>query len=198
MIIFFPKGKAPLLSVEAIHQLHIFIFVLALTHVVLSLTTVVLGITQVHISFYANFQNLNVTILHLLSFLFQNKGIRNKQQQCSKNYFCWKTDERLEKMGGQNTTRGWHWFVPFIIFYHFGFREDHSICSLCILKAHCALSNCTAKYYNLSDQAQNRLPNLKIKWYNLNQTADITLKEKEVSPCIPGISKCILVKIILK
>ncbi|KAJ4790445.1 MLO-like protein [Rhynchospora pubera] len=40
------NGKVPLLSLEAIHQLHIFIFVLALTHVVLSLITVVLGITQ--------------------------------------------------------------------------------------------------------------------------------------------------------
>jgi Mlo family len=41
------QGEAPLLSVEAIHQLHIFIFVLALTHVVLSLITVLLGRTQV-------------------------------------------------------------------------------------------------------------------------------------------------------
>ncbi|KAJ4761801.1 MLO-like protein [Rhynchospora pubera] len=40
-------GKVPLLSLEAIHQLHIFIFVLAITHVVLSLITVVLGLTQI-------------------------------------------------------------------------------------------------------------------------------------------------------
>ncbi|OQU85157.1 hypothetical protein SORBI_3004G182300 [Sorghum bicolor] len=40
------KGKVPILSVEAIHQLHIFIFVLAVTHVVLSAVTVILGITQ--------------------------------------------------------------------------------------------------------------------------------------------------------
>ncbi|XP_074567260.1 MLO-like protein 1 [Curcuma longa] len=40
------KGKVPLLSIEAIHQLHIFIFVLAVSHVVLSLITVVLGIAQ--------------------------------------------------------------------------------------------------------------------------------------------------------
>uniref|UniRef100_A0ACD5YNE9 Uncharacterized protein n=1 Tax=Avena sativa TaxID=4498 RepID=A0ACD5YNE9_AVESA len=40
------KGKVPLLSAEAIHQLHIFIFVLAVTHFVLSAITVLLGIAQ--------------------------------------------------------------------------------------------------------------------------------------------------------
>ncbi|TVU29634.1 hypothetical protein EJB05_21210, partial [Eragrostis curvula] len=40
------KGKVPILSIEAIHQLHIFIFVLAVTHVVLSAITIILGITQ--------------------------------------------------------------------------------------------------------------------------------------------------------
>lgn len=37
------EGKVPLLSIEAIHQLHIFIFVLATTHVILSVLTMVLG-----------------------------------------------------------------------------------------------------------------------------------------------------------
>lgn len=41
------QGKVPLMSVEAIHELHIFIFVLAVTHVMFSLITVVLGIMQV-------------------------------------------------------------------------------------------------------------------------------------------------------
>ncbi|KAF8765607.1 hypothetical protein HU200_008098 [Digitaria exilis] len=40
------KGKVPLLSLEAIHQLHIFIFVLAITHVVFSVTTMLLGGTD--------------------------------------------------------------------------------------------------------------------------------------------------------
>ncbi|CAN6171544.1 unnamed protein product [Urochloa humidicola] len=40
------KGKVPILSVEAIHQLHIFIFVLAVTHVVLTAITAILGIAQ--------------------------------------------------------------------------------------------------------------------------------------------------------
>ncbi|KAG6477143.1 MLO-like protein 1 isoform X1 [Zingiber officinale] len=40
------KGKVPLLSLEAIHELHIFIFVLAVSHVVLSAITVVLGLAQ--------------------------------------------------------------------------------------------------------------------------------------------------------
>ncbi|KAF7032064.1 hypothetical protein CFC21_043287 [Triticum aestivum] len=37
------KGKVPLLSLEALHQLHIFIFVLAITHVIFSVLTMVLG-----------------------------------------------------------------------------------------------------------------------------------------------------------
>ncbi|PUZ76152.1 hypothetical protein GQ55_1G267000 [Panicum hallii var. hallii] len=40
------KGKVPILSTEAIHQLHIFIFALAVTHVVLSAVTLILGVTQ--------------------------------------------------------------------------------------------------------------------------------------------------------
>ncbi|KAH0463941.1 hypothetical protein IEQ34_006727 [Dendrobium chrysotoxum] len=37
------KGQVPLLSIEAIHQLHIFIFVLATTHVILGVLTMLLG-----------------------------------------------------------------------------------------------------------------------------------------------------------
>ncbi|WOL19215.1 MLO-like protein [Canna indica] len=37
------KGKVPLVSLEALHQLHIFIFVLAVVHVVFSASTMVLG-----------------------------------------------------------------------------------------------------------------------------------------------------------
>lgn len=42
------KGKVPLMSLEAIHQLHIFIFVLAITHVVFSVLTMVLGGAKIH------------------------------------------------------------------------------------------------------------------------------------------------------
>ena len=40
------KGKVSILSAEAIHQLHIFIFVLAVTHFLFSAITVLLGIAQ--------------------------------------------------------------------------------------------------------------------------------------------------------
>nr|CAB3456200.1 unnamed protein product [Digitaria exilis] len=40
------KGKVPILSLEALHQLDIFIFNLAVTHVVLSLLTFVVGVAQ--------------------------------------------------------------------------------------------------------------------------------------------------------
>ncbi|CAL9175039.1 MLO-like protein 1 [Musa acuminata AAA Group] len=42
------KGKVPLLSLEAIHQLHIFIFVLAITHVAFSVLTILLGGAKIH------------------------------------------------------------------------------------------------------------------------------------------------------
>nr|CAD1832183.1 unnamed protein product [Ananas comosus var. bracteatus] len=41
------KHKVPLLSLEAIHQLHIFIFVLAITHVTFSLVTMLLGMIKI-------------------------------------------------------------------------------------------------------------------------------------------------------
>jgi hypothetical protein len=53
-IIFFVfQGKVPLLSLHALEQVHIFIFVLAITQVVLSVATVLLGLLQVS-SFYHN------------------------------------------------------------------------------------------------------------------------------------------------
>ncbi|KAG9448895.1 hypothetical protein H6P81_008860 [Aristolochia fimbriata] len=43
------KGKVPMLSLEALHQLHIFIFVLAVVHVLFCATTMVLGGTKVEL-----------------------------------------------------------------------------------------------------------------------------------------------------
>jgi mlo protein len=42
------QGKVPLLSLEALHQLHIFIFVLAITHVIFSALTMLLGGAKIH------------------------------------------------------------------------------------------------------------------------------------------------------
>lgn len=39
----FPQGKVPLLSLEGLHQLHIFIFLLEVVHMIFSATIVVLG-----------------------------------------------------------------------------------------------------------------------------------------------------------
>ena len=43
----FGQGKVPILSLEALHRLDMFIFSLAVTHVVLSLLTFVVGVAQV-------------------------------------------------------------------------------------------------------------------------------------------------------
>ncbi|KAE8721378.1 MLO-like protein 15 [Hibiscus syriacus] len=54
------KGKAPLLTVEALHHLHIFIFVLAIVHVVFCVLTVSIGGLKVSslIWFFCLFSNL--------------------------------------------------------------------------------------------------------------------------------------------
>lgn len=49
MFFFSLQGKVPLLSLEALHQLHIFIFVLAITHVIFSALTMLLGGAKVKI-----------------------------------------------------------------------------------------------------------------------------------------------------
>ncbi|PWA98569.1 seven transmembrane MLO family protein [Artemisia annua] len=41
------KGKVPLVSLEGLHQLHIFIFVLAVVHVIFCATTMFLGVTKI-------------------------------------------------------------------------------------------------------------------------------------------------------
>jgi hypothetical protein len=48
LVSFGMQGKVQLLSAEAIHELHIFIFVLAVTHFLLSAVTVLLGMVQVY------------------------------------------------------------------------------------------------------------------------------------------------------
>ncbi|KAM0874858.1 hypothetical protein ACQ4PT_037143 [Festuca glaucescens] len=59
------KGKVPVLSAEAIHQLHIFIFVLAVTHFILSAITVLLGVAQKHCTPNFNFYNYMIRALEV-------------------------------------------------------------------------------------------------------------------------------------
>nr|AOL57981.1 MLO11 [Solanum lycopersicum] len=69
------EGKVPLLSLEALHQLHIFIFVLAVTHVIFCATTMVLGGAK--IQQWRHWENSiqkqskphHVHILHIQSFV---------------------------------------------------------------------------------------------------------------------------------
>ncbi|KAM3243730.1 hypothetical protein ACQJBY_055584 [Aegilops geniculata] len=70
------KGKVPVLSVEAIHQLHIFIFILAVTHFVLSASTIILGTMQTRnwhhweSKIHANGDNAPEMIKHVQEFKF--------------------------------------------------------------------------------------------------------------------------------
>lgn len=61
----FVQGKVPLLSLEAIHQLHIFIFVLAITHVAFSVLTILLGGAKVH-------ANINLLVSRSMDILSTN------------------------------------------------------------------------------------------------------------------------------
>ncbi|XP_072970661.1 MLO-like protein 1 [Typha angustifolia] len=76
------KGKVPLLSLEAIHQLHIFIFVLAITHVVLSLFTVLLGLAKIRLwrpwenSIHKEDDNVPLMIKHVHQFEFIEKRFK--------------------------------------------------------------------------------------------------------------------------
>lgn len=45
------QGKIPFLSMEALHQLHIFIFVLAVVHVIFCVTMIILGGLKVMLAF---------------------------------------------------------------------------------------------------------------------------------------------------
>ncbi|XP_060167463.1 MLO-like protein 13 isoform X1 [Lycium barbarum] len=69
------EGKAPLLSLEALHQLHIFIFVLAITHVIFCATTMVLGGAKIQEwrhwehSIQRESRPHHVHVLHLQSFM---------------------------------------------------------------------------------------------------------------------------------
>lgn len=48
-VFFPPQGKVPVLSAEAVHQLHIFIFTLAIVHVTFSAMTIFIGGLKVSI-----------------------------------------------------------------------------------------------------------------------------------------------------
>ncbi|XP_075073660.1 MLO-like protein 13 isoform X2 [Nicotiana tabacum] len=70
------KGQVPFLSLEALHDLHIFVFVLALTHVVFCVTTMVLKVAKIR-SEWGHWEHSiqreprpdHVHILHLKSFM---------------------------------------------------------------------------------------------------------------------------------
>ncbi|CAN4110831.1 unnamed protein product [Withania somnifera] len=69
------EGQTPLLSLEALHQLHIFIFVLAVTHVIFCCTTMVLGGAKIRQwrhwehSIQRESRPHHVHIIHLQSFM---------------------------------------------------------------------------------------------------------------------------------
>ena len=66
------QGKAPLLSLQALHDLHIFIFVLAVVHVVFSALTILFGSLQV-----GKNKNTLISVASLLIVLYCRFGNGN-------------------------------------------------------------------------------------------------------------------------
>ena len=87
----FWQGKVPLLSEEALHQLHIFIFVLAVAHVFFSATTMLLGGAKV------NRPRLSAELLYVaLTGCCWLRAV----------FICY-PDTQMETVGGGNSAKQW-------------------------------------------------------------------------------------------
>jgi hypothetical protein len=88
------QGKVPLVSNDGIHQLHIFIFVLAIFHVLYCVITLALGRAKVRIIYIFIFIQINYLHNYSLFFPPPPKLIYNKG--------CLVPDETLEALGNRD------------------------------------------------------------------------------------------------
>ncbi|XP_051216863.1 MLO-like protein 1 [Lolium perenne] len=126
------KGKVPLLSAEAIHQLHIFIFVLAVTHFVLSAITVLLGMAQTRnwrhweTKIQENDADASQMIKHVQEFKFIQDHFRGHRKR-------WRTVGWMRSFFKQ--------------FYGSVTEEDYTVMRLGFIMKHCS-GNPKFKFYN--------------------------------------------------
>ncbi|XP_035831031.1 MLO-like protein 1 isoform X2 [Helianthus annuus] len=120
------KNKVPLLSLEALHHLHIFIFVLAVVHVTFSVITVVFGVTKIRQwkqweeSIAKDNFDASQVLKHKVTQVKDNDFIRN----------------RFLGIGKRSTIRGWlHSF--FKQFYGSVTKSDYVALRLGFITTHC-------------------------------------------------------------
>ncbi|XP_021975219.2 MLO-like protein 1 [Helianthus annuus] len=120
------KNKVPLLSLEALHHLHIFIFVLAVVHVTFSVLTVVFGVTKIRQwkqweeSIAKDNFDASQVLKHKVTQVKDNDFIRN----------------RFLGIGKRSTIRGWlHSF--FKQFYGSVTKSDYVALRLGFITTHC-------------------------------------------------------------
>ncbi|KAJ0947874.1 hypothetical protein HanRHA438_Chr01g0020861 [Helianthus annuus] len=147
------KNKVPLLSLEALHHLHIFIFVLAVVHVTFSVLTVVFGVTKIRQwkqweesiakdNFDASQGKGEVFtvrfILHNYGFMKGERKLgglvlKHKVTQVKDNDFI---RNRFLGIGKRSTIRGWlHSF--FKQFYGSVTKSDYVALRLGFITTHC-------------------------------------------------------------
>ncbi|KAL5655055.1 hypothetical protein ACJX0J_034374, partial [Zea mays] len=114
------KGKVPLLSLEATHQLHIFIFVMAITHVIFSVTTMLLGSAQIR-----QWKQWEDEI--------QKDASENGPKKATRDEFM---ENRVKGIGKDSVIVSWlHSFGK--QFYRSVSRSDYTTMRLGFIKTHC-------------------------------------------------------------
>ncbi|XP_050363358.1 MLO-like protein 1 [Argentina anserina] len=122
------KGKVPLLSVEALHHLHIFIFVLAIVHVVFCVLTVVFG--GMKIRQWKKWEDA-IAAQNYDSQQFLNK--KHKFTRVQEHAFI---KERFLGMGKNSVLLGWlHSFLK--QFYASVTKSDYVTLRLGFINTHC-------------------------------------------------------------
>ncbi|KAJ0611500.1 hypothetical protein HanHA300_Chr01g0016501 [Helianthus annuus] len=120
------QNKVPLLSPEALHHLHIFIFVLAVVHVTFSVLTVVFGVTKIR-----QWKQWEESIAK--DNFDASQVLKHKVTQVKDNDFI---KNRFLGIGKRSTIRGWlHSF--FKQFYGSVTKSDYVALRLGFITTHC-------------------------------------------------------------
>ncbi|KAB1218200.1 MLO-like protein 1 [Morella rubra] len=125
------KGKVPLLSQTALHHLHIFIFVLAVVHVVFCVLTILFGGFKTHCRGNPKF-NFHKYMIRALEADFKKVvGIRLMSPFINCSWYLWLFVVIFLLLN----VAGWHayfWiaFIPFILLLAVGTKLEHVISQL--------------------------------------------------------------------
>ncbi|KAF8664064.1 hypothetical protein HU200_054973 [Digitaria exilis] len=117
------KGEVPLLSVEALHQLHIFIFILAIAHVIFCVLTMLLG--SARIRQWKHWEDE-----------FQKNATENGQRKVTYVHQCEFIREHFKGIGRDSAILSWlHSFGK--QFYGSVTKSDYTTMRLGFIKTHC-------------------------------------------------------------